>query len=233
MSYFEKFLHLFSNPFKRGNTPYPRPTSSSKPSQASEAPHQPFPILLASQSPSRQRQLKQLGLSFQWMNHTINEEIYKKNNTGSARDLSLTLATEKALSVKNQHPHAIIIGGDQILTLEHKIFSKAKSEKDFRKQLEELSGKSHYLFSAMSLFHPEQGLFSYCEESYLTMKNLTEAQIQRFCAKEYSPDYLGYKLEERGMSLFTQIKCQDFSAIFGLPLLKLNAILTQWGFSIP
>ena len=193
----------------------------------------PFPILLASQSPSRQRQLKQLGLSFQWVNHTVNEETYKQNNRGSAKDLCLTLAKEKVLSVKDQHPHKIVIGGDQVLVLGNKIFSKAKNEKESREQLKELSGKSHSLFSAMSLFHPEKGILNYCEASYLTMKKLTETQIQRFCAEEYSPDYLGYKLEARGLSLFTQIKCQDFSAIFGLPLLKLNAVLTQWGFSIP
>ena len=142
----------------------------------------------------------------------------------------LTLAEKKVLSVKDKHPKSLLIGGDQVLALGDKIFSKAKSREEARQQLRELEGKEHQLFSGMALFHPEKGLFKYYEESLLTMKPLTETQIQRFYAKGYSKDCLCYEIEGRGIVLFSKIKCKDFSAIMGLPLLKLNFILNEWGF---
>ena len=190
------------------------------------------PLLLASRSPSRQKQLRQLGLTFQCVDHKVDEESYK-NRSLKGRDLACLLAQKKVLSVKDKYPLNIILGADQVLSLGSKNFSKAQSEEEARQQLRELAGKRHQLFSAMTLFHPEKGLVHYDEKIHLTMKELTEEQIQRFCATQYSKECLGYQIEKRGLCLFSKIECKDFSAILGLPLLKLNALLSEWGFSIP
>ncbi|MDP6945936.1 MAG: Maf family protein, partial [Myxococcota bacterium] len=71
----------------------------------------------------------------------------------------------------------------------------------------------------------------------LTMRPLSRAQIERYVAHDLPLDCAGaYKLEQRGIALFEHIAADpstaDDTAIIGLPMLKLLALLRNAGVDV-
>ena len=68
----------------------------------------------------------------------------------------------------------------------------------------------------------------------LTMRQLDRAALTRHVDADQPLDCAGaYKLECRGVSLFSAIDSADASAITGLPLLALTRILAGLGYAVP
>jgi len=68
----------------------------------------------------------------------------------------------------------------------------------------------------------------------MQMRALSEHEIERYVAHDMPLDCAGsYKVEALGVSLFESISGQDFSAIEGLPLMQVAALLRQAGLRIP
>ena len=68
----------------------------------------------------------------------------------------------------------------------------------------------------------------------LTMRNLDDAALARYVVADHPVDCAGsYKLECRGIALFSAIACDDHSSIIGLPLLWLTGALAQLGYPVP
>jgi septum formation protein len=66
------------------------------------------------------------------------------------------------------------------------------------------------------------------------MRPLTREALARYVAADHPVDCAGaYKLEQRGVSLFSSIASDDQTAIVGLPLIALTQILADAGLSIP
>ena len=103
-------------------------------------------IILGSSSPSRKKLLKNTGLEFKVKSPTIDEALQKKEFKGEKKDLAIYLAEKKALSI-NAGPKEIIIGADQVLLHNNKIYDKPKSVQEAKKHLKELSNKTHNLIS--------------------------------------------------------------------------------------
>ena len=80
-------------------------------------------LILASTSKYRQEQLSRIIKDFETSAPSVDEDQYK-NQELSPSELAKTLATLKAKDVAKENPNDLIIGGDQVLSFEGKIFSK-------------------------------------------------------------------------------------------------------------
>lgn len=187
-------------------------------------------LILASTSVYRQGLLKKLGLPFTPESPICDEDQYK-SQISDPLALASILASEKAKSLLR--PGCALIGGDQVVALEDRILGKSKTREQAIEQLEFMQGKTHQLVTAICVLSEEKVL-NYIDITHLKMKSLNRAQISAYVDSEKPFDCAGsYRIESLGISLFESIEAQDFTAIQGLPLLKLAQMLKEFGFKIP
>jgi septum formation protein len=189
-------------------------------------------LVLASTSVYRRALLERLGVPFRWRAPRCDEESLKSRET-DPRGLAETLALAKAKSLVEAEVNATIIGSDQVVSFQGKIFGKPGSVDRAVEQLAAMAGQTHELITAMAVIHDDQ-VFRHMDVTSLRMRPLSRAAIERYVSADQPLDCAGaYKLESRGVALFEQIDSADHSAITGLPLLALVRILCELGYEIP
>jgi septum formation protein len=188
-------------------------------------------ICLASTSPYRKELLSRLGLEFEAKKPLFDEDSAKLQMTGeSPKTIAQTLARGKAQSL--HHSDQITIGSDQLVCLDDLVLGKTPNKDLARQQLLRLQGRPHTLLTAVALGAGDK-LIEFIDETRLYMRPLTSEEIDLYLEHDAPYDCAGtYKIEKRGISLFQKIETEDFTAIQGLPLIKLTQILREQGVSI-
>jgi len=190
------------------------------------------PLLLASTSRYRKELLERLGLPFQAVAPQVDEDAVKGGGL-APQQVAEVLAERKAAAVAARHPEAVVIGSDQLVALDGEVLGKAGTRERAVEQLRALRGRTHELLTAVCILHPGPAR-RHTAIARLTMRQLDDAALARYVAADDPVDCAGsYKLECRGIALFSRIDCEDHSAIVGLPLLWLSAALAQLGYPVP
>lgn len=189
-------------------------------------------LVLASTSPHRRKLLERLGLPFTAIAPGCDESAHHDRGLAPAA-LARELARVKARAVAANHQDAVVIGADQVCALGDEVFGKPGSHAAAAAQLARLRGSTHALFTAVCVVHAGRE-HAFLDESRLTMRALDDKEIERYLARDRPLDCAGaYKLEQAGITLFSAIESADHTAIVGLPLLQLSAVLRQCGFTLP
>ena len=190
-------------------------------------------LVLASTSPYRRALLERLGVSFCVEAPRCDEEALKEPGMPPS-DTALHLSREKALSLLSSHEGAFILGSDQLVDFDQQILGKPHTVQGAVAQLKRLRGRSHQLVTAFALVCPNGEIEQHLDVHTLTMRDLSDAEIERYVARELPLDCAGsYKIESAGIALFERIAGEDFTAITGLPLMKLSRLLRAHGFEAP
>lgn len=181
-------------------------------------------LILASTSKYRKMLLDQLHWPFECMAPDVDEDKYKKQ-FNSPKELAEKLSLLKAQNILEKEPNAIVIGSDQVCTLDNQIYSKPGNFENAFKQIKELSGKSHQLLTAVTIASQDKSI-TWTNTTTLHMRELSDEDIQRYLRIDTPYDCAGsYKLESMGIKLFSRIEMSDHSAIIGLPLIDISNIL--------
>ncbi|APR75260.1 Septum formation protein Maf [Minicystis rosea] len=189
-------------------------------------------LVLASTSRYRRELLARLGLPFRAVPPACDEESLKVPGLAPIA-LATMLARAKAESLRAAEPGAVIIGSDQIAALGDVVLGKPGTVDRAEAQLAMLAGQTHVLVTAVAVAHPG-GLLEHVDVTRLTMRALPPDRIARYVAADMPTDCAGsYKLEARGITLFSRIESEDHSAITGLPLIALCTMLASLGFPVP
>lgn len=191
-------------------------------------------LILASASAARARLLDAAGVDFTAEPANIDEWALKQRLAEEGADAdrcALALAEAKALALSARHPHALIIGADQILVCNGAWFDKPTDLSDARRQLMELRGRSHVLEMAVCAVYDSERCWRAASAPRLRMRRFSDAFLDDYLAAE-GKAILGsvgaYRLEGRGIQLFEQID-GDYFAVLGLPLLELLRFLRGCG----
>ena len=186
------------------------------------------PLVLASQSPTRQALLANAGIDFEAVAAEIDERaVQQASGLSAPGDIAALLAREKALSVSSRQPGKYVIGADQTLAQGERLFSKPAGRSQAAEQLCALAGRIHQLHSAVAVARDGTILFEAVAIAAMTMRRLGEAEIDAYLdqAGEAVTSSVGaYQLEGLGVHLFERIEGDHFT-ILGLPLLPLLAFL--------
>ena len=187
-------------------------------------------IILASGSASRKTMLEEAGIEFDiHVSNTDEDKIKKDIASKPFSEQVISLAKAKAKSVSNIYPESIVIGGDQICELNETIFNKPGSKEQAVKNLQLLSGQSHYQNSGVCIYKNSECLWEYSETVELKMHNLTEEEIINYVEIENPINAAGaYKFESLGCNLFSYVKGSSFS-VRGMPLIPLLNALRELG----
>jgi septum formation protein len=188
------------------------------------------PLILASQSRARQLLLANAGIAYEAVPADIDERAVQGNSGLTAPDnIALLLAREKALFISAKFPGRVVVGADQTLALNNKLFSKPSGRAQAAEQLRALAGKSHELCSAVAVARDGKILFAEVSIARMTMRPLSGDEIRTYLdeAGEAVTTSIGaYQLEGLGVHLFERIEGDHFT-ILGLPLLPLLAFLRR------
>jgi septum formation protein len=192
---------------------------------------------LASTSRYRRELLERLGLAFSCVAPGTDESPQRAEPPLA---LIARLARAKASAVALKHPHAWVIGGDQVAVRRDEsgsesILGKPGTEAHCREQLQASSGRSISFLSAVAVLRQEtHELFEFIDTTRVLFRVLDQATIARYVAREKPLDCAGgFKSEGLGISLCESIESTDPSALIGLPLIRLSAVLRGAGFEIP
>lgn len=189
-------------------------------------------LILASTSPYRKAQLAQLRVPFEAMPSHVDEDAFKKT-LQSPRDLALRLAVEKAQAIAKDHPDAVVLGGDQLVSFQGEILGKPGTSERAVEQLLRLAGQEHTLITAVAACHQGTCL-THIDETRLTMRPIDRETAERYIAADRPLDCAGaYKIESLGIALFDRIETEDHTAITGLPLVTIARWLNTLGIPVP
>jgi len=186
------------------------------------------PLILASQSRARQMLLQNAGIAFEVKPAAIDERALQQSSGLSApADIAALLAREKAVTVSMQAPDRYVVGADQTLALDNRLFNKPSGHGQAAEQLRALAGRTHELNSAIAVTRGGKIMFAHVAVARMSMRSVTDAEIEAYLnrAGEAVTSSVGaYQLEELGVHLFERIEGDHFT-ILGLPLLPLLAFL--------
>ena len=180
------------------------------------------PIILASGSESRRIMLEDAGLDFKVISSEVNEDSLKQQMTGMPfEEQVVKLAIAKAKEVSEQNQDHIVIGGDQMCVCNNSIFDKPGSVEKAIKNLQVLSGTTHYQYSGVCIFKNGEMLWDYYEVVEMNMHKLSDTEIKNYVKLENPIHAAGaYKFESLGCNLFSSVSGSSFT-IRGMPLLPL------------
>ena len=190
------------------------------------------PLILASQSRTRQMLLDNAGIACEAVPADIDEravqEASKLSEPGAIASL---LAREKALAVSAKNPGRLVVGADQTLALGMRLFNKPAGRDQALDQLRALAGNTHELNSAVAVARDGKLVFADIAVARMTMRRMGEGELSAYleAAGERVTTSVGaYQLEGLGVHLFERIEGDHFT-ILGLPLLSLLAFLRGQG----
>lgn len=195
---------------------------------ASHAPAAPdrLPLILASTSRYRAELLARLRLPFEQVAPAV-DEAERAGESPEAR--ALRLATEKARAVMALRPGRWVIGSDQVASSGSSLLHKPGSLAGNIEQLAGLSGREARFITAVAVGCDDR-LFSASDVTTVRLRRLSREQIERYVAREPAQDCAGgFKIEGLGIALFEEVRCQDPTALIGLPLIALRRLLDQAG----
>ncbi len=183
-------------------------------------------LILASSSPYRRELLSRLRLPFE----TISPDVDETPQAGeSPEELALRLSVAKAMAVAQKHPGSIVIGSDQVATIDGYPIGKPGDFARAQEQLRTLSGQEVAFHSAMAVTDGKRiekaNVVTLCR-----FRRLTDAAIDAYLLAEEPYDTAGSaKAESLGIALMEKIQSDDPTAIIGLPLITLTTMLGKFG----
>jgi len=185
-------------------------------------------IVLASSSPYRRGLLARLRLPFEVRAPALNEAALPGE---PARDTALRLAQAKARAVAVDCPGALIIGSDQVAVLDGTALGKPGTHANAVAQLTAMRGKTVLFHTAVALFNAATGALQSAEvPTTVRFRRYDDSEIERYLAAERPYDCAGSaKIEGIGITLVAAVESADPSALIGLPLIELAAMLRNEG----
>jgi septum formation protein len=190
-------------------------------------------IVLASKSAARRAVLEGAGVPFEVQVAGVDEDAIKAAllaDGSGPREIAEALAETKAIRVSQKRP-GFVIGSDQTLELEGRLYDKVETLDAARARLVELRGKPHKLHSGVVVAKDGAPIWRELVTATLTMRDFSDAFLDDYLARE-GEAALGSvgcnRLEGRGAQLFSNIE-GDYFAILGLPLWGLLDLLRRHG----
>lgn len=187
-------------------------------------------LILASGSRYRAELLSRLGLPFE----AVSPDVDESHRPGErCADLARRLARAKAEAVLAKHPGAWVLGSDQVADLAGEPLGKPGTRERAREQLRRLSGRIAVFHTAVCLLaggRAQEALVP----TEVAFRALADDEIERYLDREDALDCAGSaKSEGLGIALLDRLTGDDPTALVGLPLATVAAMLRAEGVRVP
>lgn len=190
----------------------------------------PARLILGSSSVYRKELLSRLGLPFEVMSPDIDETALPGESPPAT---ALRLAQQKAEVIAAKAPGSLIIGSDQVATLDGEQIGKPGNHANALQQLQKMRGREVIFHTALCLFDGRSGMSSpqiQLEniQTFVTFRDLPDAELDAYLRIEQPYDCAGSaKNEGLGIAILEKITSSDPTALTGLPLIALTGMLRR------
>jgi len=188
-------------------------------------------LILASSSPFRRELLTRLQVPFSWLSPDVDETPLANE---LPQETALRLAQVKARKIGESHADALIIGCDQVATIDNQQLGKPLTHENATKQLRLMRGREVIFHSALCLYNAATKNMQAQVVPYIVkFRNLSDAQIENYLNKEQPYHCAGSaKSEGLGIAIIERMTGDDPNALIGLPLIALINMLQNEGFAV-
>ena len=186
-------------------------------------------LVLASQSPRRQKVLKDNGYDFIVdVSHADEESI----RPGNIKDKVLQTAKLKAETVAKRHDDSIIIGADTLVYFEGEEIGQQKDREKAKKILKKLLGKTHEVYTGLCIIVKEHGKIKKMIQdtviTKVTLKDVNENTLNGYIdTEQYKGKAGAYSLDDAEFKPFIDKIDGSYTNVMGLPIEKFKTILKK------
>ena len=196
-------------------------------------------IILASSSPRRRELMAQAGFAFEVLVSEADETIEAETPGEMVEVLSERKAAAVAEEIKKQgfaEESVLLVGADTMVAIDGKKLGKPKDEKGAEEMLEELSGRTHQVYTGVTLIRlkkAENGSLlqesrTFSEGTDVSFYPLTKEEIRSYIATGEPMDKAGaYGIQGKAAVFVKEIK-GDYNNVVGLPIARLYQELKNW-----
>jgi septum formation protein len=183
-------------------------------------------LILGSTSKPRYSLLQRLQIPFEVAAPNIDET---PELAETPENLVRRLALQKAKEVAKQFPDALIIGADQVGVIDGVIQGKPLTYENAYVQLQNASGKTIRFFIGLCLYDARDKTYQIAIEEFdVVYRKLSLQTIEKYLKKEQPLECAGScKAEGLGITLIEEFRGKDFTALIGLPLIRLVDMLEK------
>ena len=192
-------------------------------------------IILASASPRRKELLEQIGLEFEICPAKGEEVISKSVPEEGVMELSEQKAKEVAGMVKAyESGHEKLMTPQDILVIgADTIVAKPKDEAGAKRMLKLLSGRKHAVYTGVTFVFLDKngraGAHTFYEKTEVTMKPLSELEIDRYVATGEPMDKAGAYGIQGKCAIYIEGIEGDYNNVVGLPVARIYKELQKLG----
>lgn len=182
-------------------------------------------LILASASPRRAELLRRVGLNPE-IRPTDADETLAEPLSPEQTVLTLSCRKAQAAYASLSDPDALILAADTMVACGNTLLGKPRDEYDARAMLSELSGKTHQVYTGMTvLYGGKQVSRAVC--THVTFRVLSPEDIGSYVATGEPLDKAGaYGIQGMGSLLVKEIR-GDYDNVVGLPVSELFALLKE------
>ena len=185
-------------------------------------------LILASMSPQRKILLQGLGVEFEVIPSSVEEDDHPESDP---LQRSKDLARLKALDIAKSYPESTVIGCDTLVVAsDGTLLEKPVSTEDALRMISLQSGKTSLVHSALSVVGPNGKLYESISSSSVKFKKLSEEERQWWIETGlWQGRSGGFQIDGLGQLMIERIE-GDWTSIVGLPVFLLGQLLDQAGY---
>jgi len=189
-------------------------------------------LVLASTSVYRRELLARLQLPFETASPNLDESPLSGETPQATAE---RLAVAKAKAVAGDFPNALIVGSDQVAFLGAERFGKPGTRARAIAQLRAMRGRNVVFHTGLCLYNSATGRVQVAGvPTEVGFRQFSDAEIERYLDKEQPYQCAGSaKSEGLGVTLLDHMRGDDPTALIGLPLIALCAMLRAEGLVLP
>lgn len=175
--------------------------------------------ILASSSPRRIELLRTVIPEFDVCSASV-KELHTAPEGRPPEMVAQINAQRKATCVAEQHPDAYVIGADTIVVLGNDIFNKPKNFEEARWMLEQLSGCTHHVITAVCIIcQSDHFMKEFSAYSPVTFGKLDTDFIEKYLQAIHPLDKAGaYAIQHPLTKTFATFAPEDYTNIMGFPV---------------
>ncbi len=185
-------------------------------------------LILASASPRRKELLAQINIVPRV--HPVDIDETPLPNENPFAYVQRVAAEKSALCAKLLKTDVPILAADTAVIIDDWIMGKPKTQVEGVAMLSKLSGRTHHVYSAISLRGKQH--WQTVSTTEVTFRELLEDEIQAYWCSGEPVDKAGaYAIQGLG-GLFVESIKGSYSGVMGLPLFETAALLTKQGIDL-
>jgi septum formation protein len=189
-------------------------------------------LVLASSSPYRRALLERLRVPFEIAAPQVDERALEGE---PPRATALRLAQLKARAVAVGRGADIVIGSDQVASLDNMPLGKPGNREAALAQLRAMRGRVVEFHTALCVLDVARGSSEVDNvPTIVRFRSFSDAQAERYLDIDRPYDCAGSaKIEALGIALVASVESADPTALIGLPLISLAGMLGRLGIEVP